>query len=206
MIAKNAPQRLPADFYLRTDVVAVARDLLGKILVTEFEGRHCAVRITEVEAYRAPDDRASHAWANRRTARTETMFRAGGRAYVYLCYGIHHLFNVVTAPEGMAHAVLLRAAEPLEGLDYMLERRKLNAPSPKLSTGPGALAQALGLRTAHDGLSLIRQDSPVWMEDRGYRVFDPDIGAGPRIGVEYAGECAAWEWRFWLKGSKFVKG
>jgi DNA-3-methyladenine glycosylase len=117
------PQRLPADFYLRTDVVQIARELLGKVLVTAFDGHRTAARISETEAYRAPDDRASHAFGNRRTARTEVMFQPGGRAYIYLCYGIHHLFNVVTAPADVAHAVLVRAAEPLEGEAIMRERR-----------------------------------------------------------------------------------
>ena len=196
--------RLSRQFYNRP-TLEVARDLLGQRLVRLWQGQRLAGLITEVEAYRAPDDRASHAWGNRRTARTETMFCEGGRAYIYLCYGIHHLFNVVTAPEGLAHAVLVRAIEPLEGIDLMLERRNLHTPAPKLCTGPGALAQALGLRTAQNGISLLDTGSPVWIEDRGFAVSETEIAAGPRIGVDYAGECAAWEWRFWLKHSKFVK-
>lgn len=188
--------KIDADFYLRTDVLQVSRDLLGKVLVTEFDGLRTAGRITEVEAYRAPDDRACHAWNNRRTPRTEVMFQPGGRAYVYLCYGIHHLFNVVTAPEGMAHAVLIRAIEPLEGVDIMLERRKAKHLSPALTGGPGTLAQALGLTTRWTGQSLLAADSPVWIEDRGLSASPEEIRATRRIGVEYAGECAAWEWRF----------
>jgi DNA-3-methyladenine glycosylase len=196
--------RLPKEFYLRTDVVQVSRALLGKVLVTQFEGVRTAGLITEVEAYRAPDDRACHAWNNRRTNRTEVMFREGGTAYVYLCYGIHHLFNVVTAPEGMAHAILVRAVEPLEGIEIMRERRKDPLPGLRLTTGPGALSQALGLTTAWTGQSLLLPDTPVWIEDRGRLVSDTEIAAGPRIGVDYAGECAAWEWRFWLRDSAFV--
>ena len=184
------------DFYLRTDVLQVARDLLGKVLVTEFDGLRTAGRITEVEAYQAPDDRACHAWNNRRTPRTEVMFQRGGRAYIYLCYGIHHLFNVVTGPEGMAHAVLVRAIEPIEGVEVMLERRKAKRLSPTLTGGPGTLAQALGLTTRWTGQSLLAPDSPVWIEDRGEVVLPENIRATPRIGVDYAGECAAWEWRF----------
>lgn len=204
------PYRLPPAFYLRTDVVQVARELLGKVLVTEFEGRRTSGRISEVEAYRAPDDRACHAFGNRRTKRTEVMFREGGRAYVYLCYGIHHLFNVVTAPEGMAHAVLIRAVEPLEGVEIMLERRKFPIPNtqypiPKLTTGPGALSQALGITTAWTGQDFLEPETPVWIEDRGQAVPDTGIAAGPRIGVDYAGACAAWEWRFWLCDSPYVK-
>jgi len=196
--------RLPEEFYLRTDVVQVARALLGKVLVTQFEGVRTAGLITEVEAYRAPDDRACHAWNNRRTNRTEVMFRQGGTAYIYLCYGIHHLFNVVTGPEGMAHAILVRAVEPLEGIEIMRERRKVPSPGPRLTTGPGALSQALGLTTAWTGQSLLLPDTPVWIEDHGRIIADVHIAAGPRIGVDYAGECAAWEWRFWLRDSTFV--
>ena len=196
--------RLPPSFYLRTDVVQVARDLLGKVLVTEFDGRRTAGIITETEAYRAPDDRASHAYNNRRTARTEVMFAEGGHAYVYLCYGIHHLFNVVTATKDTAHAVLIRAIEPLDGLEWMHERRLIkNKTSPALTTGPGALSQALGLSTRWTGQSLLLPDTPVWLEDRGIPVSAEDIAAGKRIGVDYAGECAEWPWRFWLGTSRY---
>lgn len=203
MNAKKLPQRLGTNFYRRTDVLLVARDLLGKVLVTHFEGRLTSGLITEVEAYRAPDDRACHAWNNRRTKRTEVMFREGGTAYIYLCYGIHHLFNVVTAPEEVAHAILIRAVEPLEGIETMSKRRN-TVLSPRLTTGPGALSQALGLTTVWTGQSLTDPETPVWIEDRGRLVADAGIVAGPRIGVDYAGECAAWEWRFWLRDSDFV--
>lgn len=202
--------RLPLEFYTRTDVVQIARELLGKILITEFEGQRTAGRITETEAYRAPDDRASHAFGNRRTARTEVMFQEGGRAYVYLCYGIHHLFNVVTAPAETAHAVLIRAIEPIEGYETMLVRRKAASTKSqgakiKLTTGPGALAQALGLTTDFTGQNLLAFDSPVWIEKWYEDYSEDEIAAGPRIGVDYAGECAAWPWRFWVKNSPFVK-
>jgi DNA-3-methyladenine glycosylase len=201
--------RLPIEFYLRTDVVQVARDLLGKVLVTQLEGKLTAGIITETEAYRAPDDRACHAWNNRRTARTEVMFQRGGRAYIYLCYGIHHLFNVVTGPEDDAQAVLIRALEPLEGIEWMLERRKMQLRKPadlsRLTTGPGALSQALGLHKDYSGLDFYEEDTPFWIEDSEVSPPAEAIAAGPRIGVEYAGECAAWEWRFWLRDSPFVK-
>ncbi len=202
--------RLSREFYLRDNVVLVARELLGKVLVTEFGGACTAGLITETEAYRAPDDRACHAYGNRRTPRTEVMFWEGGHAYIYLCYGMHHLFNVVTGSEGMAHAVLIRAIEPLDGVDVMLDRRYPTLPrSPKirpaLTTGPGSLAQALGLHSSQTGQSLLTPDTPVWIEDRGVIVPEARITAGRRIGVESAGECAAWEWRFWLRDSRFVK-
>ncbi|MBL7804396.1 MAG: DNA-3-methyladenine glycosylase [Saprospiraceae bacterium] len=194
--------RLDAAFYQREDVVGIARDLLGRVLVTQFEGVRTSGLITEVEAYRAPDDRACHAWNNRRTPRTEVMFRPGGSAYIYLCYGIHHLFNVVTGPEGAAHAVLVRGIEPLEGIDLMLHRRKARRFESSLTTGPGALAQALGLHTRMSGQNMLDPGSPVWIE-RGAPVLS--VGAGPRIGVDYAGECAAWPWRFWVEGSRFYR-
>lgn len=203
-------ERLSLEFYTRPDVVQIARELLGKVLVTEFGGLRTAGRITETEAYRAPDDRACHAFGNRRTTRTEVMFGQGGRAYVYLCYGVHHLFNVVTAPEGLAHAVLIRAVEPLEGVEIMLKRRHLppqnpSQPNTQTIVGPGVLAQALGLTTKCTGQSFFAADTPVWIEDRGQPVLEHEIATGKRIGVDYAGECAHWPWRFWLKDSPFAK-
>lgn len=197
---------LSSSFYTRTDVVQIARELLGKVLVTTFDGRRTAGMITETEAYRAPDDRACHAYNDRRTARTEVMFAEGGHAYVYLCYGIHHLFNVVTGPRDTAHAVLIRAVEPLEGIEWMLERRRMKNPNhPGLTTGPGALAQALGITTQWTGQNMLLPDSPVWIEDRGISIAESAIVAGKRIGVDYAGECAEWPWRFWLQDSKYHK-
>ena len=206
----GAGARLSLEFYLRPDVVEVARDLLGKVLVTHFDGQLTAGVITETEAYRAPDDRACHAFGNRRTARTEVMFQEGGRAYIYLCYGIHHLFNVVTGPAEMAHAVLIRGVEPLEGLETMQMRRKMNntgkpRPVTALTTGPGALSQALGLTTEWTGQRFFTPGTPVWIEDRGLQNDETEIAAGKRIGVDYAGACAEWPWRFWLRNSRFVK-
>jgi DNA-3-methyladenine glycosylase len=198
--------RLPIDFYLQTDVVDVAQQLIGKVLVTNFNGQRTSGLITETEAYRAPDDRACHAYMNRLTPRTSVMFEPGGRAYIYLCYGIHHLFNVVTAPEGMAHAVLIRAVQPLEGVDIMLLRRKKEKISPNLTTGPGALAQALGLSTNHTNQNLCHEDAPVWIEYPNTSMNTSfSIGQGKRIGVEYAAECADWPWRFWMEGSSYYK-
>lgn len=195
---------IPDSFYSRTDVVQVAKDLLGKYLVTHFDGRVAAGKIVETEAYRAPDDRACHAFGNRRTARTEVMFAGGGRAYVYLCYGIHHLFNVVTGPAGMAHAVLVRAVEPVENVELMLARRGMDKLHPKLSAGPGALTQALGIHTSQSGLSLLDPTGPLWLEDRGEVILEENIIASPRVGVAYAGECAAWPWRFRIKESAWT--
>lgn len=196
--------RLEAPFYQREDVVSVARELLGMVLVTEIAGARCAARIVETEAYRAPEDRASHAYGNRRTPRTEVMFRPGGVAYIYLCYGVHHLFNIVTGAEGMAHAVLVRGVEPLENVELMLRRRRMKKPTPQLTAGPGVLTQALGLHTSMTGTSLTAPDSSIWLEDRGLRPPVEKILQGPRVGVQYAGNCASWPWRFAVEGSPFV--
>lgn len=192
-------KRLTAAFYEQTDVVALAKTLIGKILVSEIGGQKVSGIITETEAYRAPDDRACHAWGNRKTPRTEVMFRAGGCAYVYLCYGIHHLFNVVTGPEGTAHAVLVRAAKPLEGVDVMQQRRGPKVPVQKLAQGPGALGQAFGFHTRWSGQSLIAPETPIWIETAPEAVEPYSIQQGKRIGIDYAGACAEWPWRFWLE-------
>lgn len=190
-------------YYQSDDVTGIARDLLGKILVTRFEGQLTAGRIVETEAYMGPTDRASHAWNNRRTARTEVMFSAGGVAYIYLCYGIHHMMNVVTGPPGQPHAVLIRALEPVEGLEVMAQRRDLAVDHPRLTVGPGALGCAMGLHVQWSGTSLTRRESPLWIEEASS--LSPDtICAGPRIGVDYAGEAAAWPWRFFIRDSAWV--
>ncbi len=195
---------LPKSFFLRSDVVKISKDLLGKILVTQFNNQITAGKIVETEAYRAPDDQACHAKNNRRTPRTETMFLEGGIAYVYICYGIHHLFNVITAPENMAHAVLIRALEPLEGVEVMMERRGLKKAESKLTAGPGSLSVALGINKKHNGFSLISRKQQVWIEDRGIKVPDKNIIASTRVGVESAGESALLPWRFRIADSKWT--
>jgi DNA-3-methyladenine glycosylase len=195
---------ISTSFYTRPDVSQIAQDLLGKYLVTAFDGAVTAGKIVETEAYRGPDDKASHAWNYRRTARTEVMYAPGGVAYVYLCYGIHHLFNVVTAGENEPHAVLIRAVEPVENLELMLHRRKKTRLDASLTNGPGALAQALGIQTKHSGSSLLSPDSLIWIEDRGDNIIPENIIASPRVGVGYAGECALWDWRFRVKDSPWA--
>ncbi|MCB0637835.1 MAG: DNA-3-methyladenine glycosylase [Lewinella sp.] len=198
-------QRLPASFYQSEDTVQLARKLLGKWLVTEFDGQRTIGRIVETEAYKAPEDKACHAYLNRNTKRTRTMFLPGGVAYIYLCYGIHHLFNVVTGPEGAAHAILLRAVEPVAGTDIMLARRGLASVSKRLTAGPGVMSQALGLHKDYDASSLTDPASPIWIaEPEGPTLAPDDIVASPRIGVDYAEECAAWPWRFYIKGNAWV--
>jgi DNA-3-methyladenine glycosylase len=178
---------LPRSFYQRDDVLAVSRELLGMVLCSKVDGVVTKGRIVETEAYRGPEDRACHAYNDRRTERTEVMFWDGGVAYVYLCYGIHSLFNVVTHCEGVPHAVLVRAIEPIEGVETMRKRRGREP----LAGGPGTLTQALGITTAHNGVAL--DGDLIWIEE-GQPV--EKVTTGPRIGVDYAGEWAEMPWRF----------
>lgn len=192
------PQKLPRSYYLNPDVIFLSRDLIGKVLCTAIDGRYSAGLITETEAYAGINDKAAHVYGDRRTKRTETMYGPGGHAYVYLCYGIHHLFNIVTNIDGIPNAVLLRGIQPLEGLEVMMERRGKNHITPTFSAGPGTAAQALGIKTIHDKTDLT--GNLIWIEDRGYTVDPSQIITGPRIGVDYAGEDALLPYRFLLSG------
>ena len=196
--------KLSKKFYQSDDVVQISKDLLGKVLITKFNNKITSGKIVETEAYRAPDDKACHAYNNRKTNRTKTMFEAGGIAYIYLCYGIHHLFNIVTSTEGNAHAVLIRAIEPLDNVELMLKRRNFSTPKPQLTAGPGVLTKALGISTANNGLDLSKKNSSIWVEDRGFEVEKSSIIASPRVGVAYAEECATWPWRFRIKDNKWT--
>ncbi len=193
---------LPQDFYTRNNVLQIAKELLGKVLVTNFNNEYTAGIIVETEAYAGAGDKASHAYGSRRTARTEIMYGKGGIAYVYLCYGIHHLFNVVTNVQDTPHAVLIRGVEPIDGMDIMLERRGKDKLTPALTAGPGALSMALGIHTVHTGLSLL--DETLFIEDRGIKIKKTDIVAGTRVGVAYAQEDAFLPYRFWVKGNAYV--
>ena len=193
---------LPQSFYIRKDVVQIAKQLLGKVLVTEFDGIKTSGIIVETEAYAGASDKASHAFGNRRTNRTETMYHSGGVAYVYLCYGIHHLFNVVTNLTDVPHAVLIRAIEPLDGIDTMLKRRGKEKSDRTLTSGPGALSQALGIHTRHTGYSLSGPN--VYIEDRGIRVPSKDVIETTRVGVAYAAEDAYLPYRFSIRDNIYV--
>lgn len=193
---------LPQQFYEQDEVTTVARALIGKVLVSRAEGVLTSGMIVETEAYAGVTDKASHAYGHRHTARTSIMYARGGVAYVYLCYGIHHLFNVVTNVQDVPHAVLIRAVSPLDGLEVMLRRRQKNILSPALTAGPGALSGALGIRTLHTGVSL--QGPELSIEDRGIAVAEADLCVGTRVGVAYAAEDAFRPYRFWLRGNPFV--
>jgi DNA-3-methyladenine glycosylase len=174
-------------------------------VVTQVGGVETAVRITETEAYWAPDDRASHAFGNKRTKRTEVFFYQPGTAYVYLCYGIHEMFNVVTGPEGTAHAILIRAGEPSRGLEHIMKRRNIDALKPQLSSGPGVLTKALGINRKLNGHNLLLPDGAVRLEVTGPAVPPSQVIATPRIGIGYAGDpWVSKPWRFYRKGSRFV--
>jgi len=200
----DSNNRLDAEFYTNENVLAIAKALLGKILVTRLDEVFTAARIVETEAYNGITDKASHAFGDRRTNRTATMYGNGGLAYVYLCYGIHHLFNVVTNTTGIPHAVLIRGAEPVFGIDTMLQRTKKPALDNSLTRGPGNLSKALGITTALDKTSLT---SPtLYIIDDGCTYAVDRILTSPRIGVDYAEEDAFLPYRFFIKDNPYVSG
>ncbi|WP_199118880.1 DNA-3-methyladenine glycosylase [Pedobacter sp. ASV28] len=193
--------RLSSDFYQNEDVSSVAKQLLGKLLFTYVDGELTGGVITETEAYDGVVDKACHAFGGRNTNRTATMYLAGGVTYVYLCYGIHHLLNVVSGKEGNPQAVLIRAIEPKVGIETMLLRRKMEKLAPRITAGPGALSQALGIDKQLNAKHLSANE--IWIEeDLNYKA--PEIVTTTRIGVAYAQEHALWPFRFYIKGNKFV--
>ena len=196
-----AGKKLPRAFYTRTNVVTVARELLGKLLVVPAaDGERVSGIIVETEAYRGPLDRAAHSYGGRRTKRTEPMYAVGGTAYVFFVYGMYYQFNVVTHAAETPHAVLIRAVEPCEGLELMRKRRH-GQPDRNLTKGPGKLCIAMGIDRRLDGADLLGQQ--VWLEDRS-PVKRSQILSGPRIGIDYAGEWVSKPWRFWVKDNPFV--
>jgi DNA-3-methyladenine glycosylase len=196
-------KKLPLSFYLRTDVVKISRELLGKVLVTNWNNEYTSGRIVETEAYAGETDRASHA-SKGRTARTEVIFREGGRAYVYLCYGIHQMFNIVTNKEGIPHAILIRAVEPIDGADIMLKRTGKKKLDESIARGPGNVGKAFGFHTSQCGL-LLNSDE-LFIADDGFKITPSMIEASKRIGVDYAGDHAEWHYRFFIRGNKYVSG
>ena len=197
-------KKLPVSFYRRDNVTMIAKELIGKILVTRWDGITTSGRIVECEAYAGVIDKASHAYGGRRTKRTEIIYAEGGVAYVYLCYGIHHLFNVVTHSGDTPHAVLLRSLEPLKGIPEMLKRTGKKRLDHTLTRGPGNMARALGIVTAHTGMLL--NGSRLYLADDGFRYKSSEIIASPRIGVDYAGADALLPYRFYVRGNPYVSG
>jgi DNA-3-methyladenine glycosylase len=193
--------KLSEDFYQRKNVVKIARELLGKVLYTNVNGIITGGTIVETEAY-SWKEKGCHAYNNRKTDRNAIMFGKGGHTYVYLCYGMHHLFNVVTNTEGVADAVLIRALQPLAGIDEMLLRRSRPKADFHLTSGPGKLSRAMGINRHLNGKSLLGNE--VWIDDTGHKVASSRIVSGPRIGIDYAGEDALLPWRFLIRGNPWV--
>jgi DNA-3-methyladenine glycosylase len=197
-------KKLPLQFYQQKDVVDIARQLIGKIVLTNFDGLHTSGRIVETEAYVALTDKASHSFNGRRTARNEHMYAEAGTAYVYICYGMHQMLNVVTNDKDIPDAVLIRAIEPLEGIDEMLVRTGKTKLDNTLTRGPGNVAKALGIFKQHSGLKLM--DSHISLYSDKFEVKDEMVGSSKRIGVESAGPDALLPYRFYLRGNKYVSG
>lgn len=196
------PAKLPLEFYTRSNALVIARQLLGcTLVVPAADGVRVSGRIVETEAYMGPEDKAAHSYGNRRTPRTETMFGRGGTAYVYFIYGMYYQFNAVTNRENVPHAILLRALEPLEGIERMRERRPVKRDR-DLTSGPGKLCQALGLDRSFNKEDLLGQR--VWIEAAEKRVAPREIMSGVRIGIDYAAEYKDKPWRFWIKDNPYV--
>jgi DNA-3-methyladenine glycosylase len=194
-------EKLSREFYTRDNTLQVAQDLLGKTLVVpSINGERVSARIVETEAYLGIEDKAAHSYGNRRTKRTETMFAVGGTVYVFFIYGMYFQFNVVAGEIGVPHAVLIRAVEPIEGVELMRERRG-EMKDANLTSGPGKLCIALGIDKSFNNEDLL--GSRIWLES-GAEIASEQIAVGKRIGIDYAEEYAEKPWRFWLKDNRFV--
>jgi DNA-3-methyladenine glycosylase len=194
--------KLKKNFYTRDHVLEIARDLIGKVLVTHIDGIYTSGIITETEGYDGIRDKACHAYNGRRTARTEIMFGEGGVAYIYLCYGLHALFNVVTNKANNPEAVLIRAVYPLDGTDKMLLRRNRQMVDKTLAGGPGTVSQALGLTLTLNGTPLAGRS--IWIEDRKIIIPEDKISVTKRIGVEGAGEAAQYPYRYVIRHKDLI--
>lgn len=195
--------KLPEAFYQNNDVISLSKQVLGKYLFTNISGQLTGGKIVETEAYLGAEDRGSHAYQNRNTARTQILFEKGGYSYVYLCYGIHFLFNLVTGDIGKPNAILIRGIEPVIGLPVMLARRNHLKVSPALTAGPGALAQALGINKSHNAISL--SGDVIWLEDIDrFDLSDTEIKTGPRVGMNFEGRWHSAPLRFSILNNKYV--
>lgn len=197
-------KKLPLSFYNRKDVVKIARDLLGKIVVTHFDWKITSGKIVETEAYVGIVDKASHSFSGKRTAKNEHMYSAPGTTYVYICYGMHQMLNIVTNEKEIPDAVLIRAVEPVEGIEIMMERTGKKISDKAITRGPGNVGKALGIYKHHSGLYLL--DEEIYLLDNEERIPDKHIGVSKRIGVESAGADALLPYRFYVKGNKYVSG
>lgn len=197
-------KKIGLDFYTRKDVVAIAKDLIGKIIVTKFKGITTSGRIVETEAYVAHVDKASHSFGGRRTARNEHMYAKPGTAYVYICYGMHQMFNIVTNEKDIPDAILVRAVEPLTGIDTMLQRTGKQAMDFTLTRGPGNVGKAFGIFKKHSGLNLLGNE--IYLADDGFQMKENEMGSSKRIGVEGAFPDSELPYRFYVRGNKHVSG
>lgn len=193
---------LPLTYYQQEDVLELSRMLLGKFIFTRIDGSLTGGMIVETEAYRGPEDKASHAYGMRRTNRNAIMYHEGGCIYVYICYGLYPMLNIVTNRAEIPHAILIRGIEPTIGLETMLERRKKSKIARNITGGPGALAQALGITRKLNGALLTGPE--IWIEQRGTEIEDEQILATPRVGIDYAGEDAKLPWRFRIKNHPYT--
>ncbi len=199
---KPSGSKIPLSFFQHEDVVQISRDLLGKKLFTLIDGQLCGGIIVETEAYRGPEDRGSHAYNGKRTPRNEMMYGQGGLVYMYICYGIHDMLNIVTGAEGTSHALLIRAIEPTVGIETMRIRRNVFDKDTRLCQGPGALAKAMGLTKLHNGIPITSEQ--IWIEEFDIRYGEEEIVAAPRVGMNFDGPYKTIPWRFYVKGNKFV--
>jgi len=192
--------KLNESFYQGNNVVKIAKELLGKGLFTKINNKTLGGMIVETEAY-SHVEKGCHAYQKKKTIRNEVMFKHGGHAYVYVCYGIHNLFNVVTNEEDEADAVLIRALEPVKGIEWM-KKNSNTSNEKRITSGPGKLTKALGIDRSHNADLLWSEH--IWLEDLGIIIPKRQIVSSPRIGIDYAGEDALLPWRFTIKGNVWV--
>lgn len=197
-------EKIPLSFYNRKDVVKIARELLGKIVVTNFNGMVTSGRIVETEAYAGLTDKASHSFNGKRTARNEHMYSPPGTAYIYICYGMHQMLNIVTNEKEIPDAVLIRAIEPLKGVEIMADRTAKSESDKTITRGPGNVGKALGIFKHHSGLYLM--DEEIYLLDDHQKIPDEKMGISKRIGVESAGIDGLLPYRFYIKGNRYVSG
>lgn len=194
---------IPKKYFQNPDILFLGQDLLGKVLCTDFDEQLCKAKIIETEIYKAPEDRGSHAFNNLRTNRTEIMYGEGGTAYIYLCYGIHSMVNIVSGPKDHAHAILIRAVEPLNNFSTLKERVQTKKKDILLGSGPGNVCKAMGIHTKHGGEKLYTRGN-IWIEEATEKIMQKEIVKGPRVGIAYAKEWAHKPWRFYLKNHPSV--
>ena len=197
-------KKLPLSFYDRKDVLAIAREMLGKVVYSNIDGEITSGRIVETEGYIGTIDKASHAFAGRRTSKNEHMYHGAATAYIYVCYGVHQMLNIVTNEKDIPDAVLIRAIEPIAGLDIMAQRTGKSETDRAITRGPGNVGKALGIHKRNSGILLL--DDIIYLMDDDFSFREDAIGVSHRVGVESAGEDALLPYRFYVKGNAYVSG